>query len=91
MTQNPILIVKIFDIWGINFMGAFHGSYGNVYILLAVDYVSKWVEAKATRTDDSKVVADFVKSLTYLSGLELLDPLSTIKGRTLQQDARRTF
>ena len=30
--------------------------------MLAVDYVSKWVEAKPTRTDDSKVVADFIKS-----------------------------
>ncbi|KAM2449740.1 hypothetical protein PS1_019811 [Malus domestica] len=42
-------------------MGPFPSSHGFVYILLAVDYVSKWVEAKATRTNDSKVVADFVK------------------------------
>ena len=40
----------------------FQSSNGFVYILLAVDYVSKWVEAKATRTNDSKVVADFIKS-----------------------------
>ncbi|CAN6547329.1 unnamed protein product [Malus baccata var. baccata] len=33
-----------------------------MYILLAVDYVSKWVEAKATRTNDSKVVADFIRT-----------------------------
>ncbi|CAN6554896.1 unnamed protein product [Malus baccata var. baccata] len=33
-----------------------------MYILLAVDYVSKWVEAKATRTNNSKVVADFVRT-----------------------------
>ena len=43
-------------------MGPFPVSFGYVYILLAVDYVSKWVEAKATRTDDSKVVTDFIKS-----------------------------
>ena len=30
--------------------------------MLAVDYVSKWVEAKPTQTDDAKVVADLVKS-----------------------------
>lgn len=36
------------------------------YILLAVDYVSKWVEAKATRTNDSKVVADFRKSNIFV-------------------------
>ncbi|XP_054785903.1 uncharacterized protein LOC129292363 [Prosopis cineraria] len=32
------------------------------YILLAVDYVSKWVEDKATKTDDSAAVVDFVRS-----------------------------
>ncbi|XP_027356740.1 uncharacterized protein LOC113866049 [Abrus precatorius] len=53
---------KIFDVWGIDFMGPFPISFGFVYILLAVDYVSKWVEAKAIRTDDSHVVVDFVKS-----------------------------
>ncbi|KAL0401487.1 UNVERIFIED_CONTAM: Retrovirus-related Pol polyprotein from transposon.6 [Sesamum latifolium] len=62
MPQTPILIVEIFDVWGINFMGPFPSSCGFSYILLAVDYVSKWVEAKATRTDDSAAVIDFVKS-----------------------------
>ncbi|CAN6570890.1 unnamed protein product [Malus baccata var. baccata] len=62
MPQNPILSVEIFDVWGIDFMGLFPSSHGFLYILLAVDYVSKWVETKATRTNDSKVVADFVKS-----------------------------
>ncbi|CAN6543727.1 unnamed protein product [Malus baccata var. baccata] len=47
---------------GIDFMGHFPSSHGFVYILLVVDYVSKWVEAKATRTNDSKMVADFVKT-----------------------------
>jgi hypothetical protein len=45
-----------------DFMGPFPSSYGNLYILLAVDYVSKWVEAKATRTNDSKVVVSFLRS-----------------------------
>ncbi|KAM1185235.1 hypothetical protein ACFX2G_014863 [Malus domestica] len=62
MPQSPIFNVEIFDVWGIDFMGPFPSSHGFVYILLAVDYVSKWVEAKATRTNDSKVVADFVKT-----------------------------
>ncbi|CAN6716320.1 unnamed protein product [Malus baccata var. baccata] len=62
MPQNPILSVEIFDLWGIYFMGPFPSSHGFLYILLAVDYVSKWVEAKATRINDSKVVAEFVKS-----------------------------
>ncbi|CAN6566343.1 unnamed protein product [Malus baccata var. baccata] len=62
MPQVSILNVEIFDVWGIDFMGLFPSSYGFMYILLAVDYVSKWVEAKATRTNDSKVVADFIRT-----------------------------
>ena len=46
-------------------MGPFPDSCGNVYILLAVDYVYKWVEAKATRTDDSKTVADFLRTRIF--------------------------
>ncbi|KAM2645801.1 hypothetical protein EV1_019313 [Malus domestica] len=62
MPQVSILNVEIFDVWGTDFMGLFPSSYGFMYILLAVDYVSKWVEAKATRTNDSKVVADFIRT-----------------------------
>ncbi|CAN6552452.1 unnamed protein product [Malus baccata var. baccata] len=62
MPQVSILNVEIFDVWGIDFMGPFPSSYGFMYILLAVDYVLKWVEAKATRTNDSKVVADFIRT-----------------------------
>ncbi|CAN6687770.1 unnamed protein product [Malus baccata var. baccata] len=67
MPQVSILNVEIFDVWGIDFMGPFPSSYGFVYILLAVDYVSKWVEAKATRTNDSKVVADFIRTNIFAS------------------------
>jgi len=42
---TPILIVEIFDVWGINFMGPFPNSHGFEYILITVDYVSKWIEA----------------------------------------------
>ena len=43
-------------------MGPFPFSFGNLYIFLAVDYVSKWIEAKATRTNDAKVVLDFIRT-----------------------------
>lgn len=66
MPQTAILVCEIFYVWGIDFIGPFPNSFGNVYIILVVDYVSKWVEAKATRTDDSKVVADFVKSHIFV-------------------------
>ncbi|GJT48065.1 reverse transcriptase domain-containing protein [Tanacetum coccineum] len=48
---------------GIDFMGPFPTSRGNKYILVAVDYLSKWVEAKALPTNDARVVVKFLKSL----------------------------
>ncbi|GJR57476.1 reverse transcriptase domain-containing protein [Tanacetum coccineum] len=50
MPQNLIQICEIFDVWGIEFIGSFSSSWGNKYILVVVDYVSKWVEAKALPT-----------------------------------------
>ena len=45
MPLNPILVVELFDVWGIDFIGPFPTSLGYAYILVGVDYVSKWVEA----------------------------------------------
>ncbi|XP_070011277.1 uncharacterized protein [Nicotiana sylvestris] len=61
MPRNPIQEVEVFDVWGIDFMGPFVGSSGNKYILVAVDYLSKWVEAAAFPTDDARVVVGFLK------------------------------
>ena len=61
MPLNPILIVDIFDVWGIDFMGPFPMSFGHSYILVGVDYVSKWVEAIPCRSNDHKVVLKFLK------------------------------
>nr|GEU30255.1 reverse transcriptase domain-containing protein [Tanacetum cinerariifolium] len=63
MPQNSIQVCEIFDDWGIDFMGPFSSSRGNKYILVAVDYLSKWVEAKALPTNDSRVVCKFLKNL----------------------------
>ncbi|GJS95789.1 reverse transcriptase domain-containing protein [Tanacetum coccineum] len=63
MPQNLIQICEIFDVWGIDFMGPFPSSRGNKYILVAVDFVSKWVEAKALPTNDARVVVKFSKQL----------------------------
>nr|GEW22972.1 reverse transcriptase domain-containing protein [Tanacetum cinerariifolium] len=48
---------------GIDFMGPFPSLRGNKYILVAVDYLSKWVEAKALPTNDARVVCKFLKCL----------------------------
>ncbi|GJR53716.1 reverse transcriptase domain-containing protein [Tanacetum coccineum] len=63
MPQNTIQVCEIFDVWGIDFMGPFPSSHGNKYILVAVDYLSKWVEEKALPTNDARVVVKFLKSL----------------------------
>ncbi|XP_058725897.1 uncharacterized protein LOC131597204 [Vicia villosa] len=62
MPQKGILEVELFDVWGIDFMGPFPPSFGKNYILVAVDYVSKWVEAVALPTNDAKVVVNFLKN-----------------------------
>ncbi|GJR15719.1 reverse transcriptase domain-containing protein [Tanacetum coccineum] len=71
MPQNSIQVCEIFDVWGIDFMGPFPSSRGNKYILVAVDYLSKWVEAKALPTNDARVVVKFLKSL--FARFELLE------------------
>ena len=58
--QN-IIEVEVFDCWGIDFVGSFPSSFGNEYILVVVDYVSKWVEAVATSHNDAKTVVKFLK------------------------------
>nr|XP_009768324.1 PREDICTED: uncharacterized protein LOC104219348 [Nicotiana sylvestris]XP_016488990.1 PREDICTED: uncharacterized protein LOC107808943 [Nicotiana tabacum] len=56
MPMTTIQEVEVFDMWGIDFMGPFVSSYSNKYILVAIDYVSKWVEAVSLPTNDAKGV-----------------------------------
>nr|GEY83282.1 reverse transcriptase domain-containing protein [Tanacetum cinerariifolium] len=63
MPRTSIQICEIFDVWGIDFICPFPSSRGNKYILVVVDYLSKWVEAKALPTNDARVVCKFLKSL----------------------------
>nr|GEV47607.1 reverse transcriptase domain-containing protein [Tanacetum cinerariifolium] len=75
LTEAPILIAPDWDLpfelmcdasdfaIGIDFMGPFPSLQGNKYILVAVDYLSKWVEAKVLPTNDAQVVCKFLKSL----------------------------
>jgi hypothetical protein len=61
MPMSPILEVKVFNCWGIDFMEPFPQSFSNLYILLVVDYVSQWVEAIACKVNDHKVVLKFFR------------------------------
>ena len=61
MPLSPILPCELFDVWGIDFMGPFPPSFGYQYILVAVDYVSKWVEAIPAHTNDHRVVVQFIR------------------------------
>nr|GEW87652.1 reverse transcriptase domain-containing protein [Tanacetum cinerariifolium] len=63
MPHNVIQVCEIFYVWGIDFMGPFPSSRGNMYILVEVDYLSKWVKAKALPTNDARVVVKFLKFL----------------------------
>jgi hypothetical protein len=73
MPLNPIFVIEIFDCWGIDFMGPFPPSFCFLYILVAVDYVSKWIEAILSRNNDHKTVIKFLKE-NILSRLESLEP-----------------
>ena len=61
MPLQPVIEVEIFYLWGIDFMGLFPFSNGYEYILIAVYYVSKWIEAIPTRTNDHKIVLKFIE------------------------------
>ena len=56
MPQTGILALELFDVWGIDFMGPFPKSFNHAYILVAVDYMSKWVEAATMPTNDARGV-----------------------------------
>ena len=61
-TQIPltnILEVELFDVWGIDFMGRFPMSNGYLYIIVAVDYVSKRVESMPTKAKDHRLMLNF--------------------------------
>jgi len=60
MPLNPIIVAEVFDARGVDFIGPFPSFSGNEYILLTVDYVSKWVEVIPPRTNKAKVVVKFL-------------------------------
>ena len=61
MPLQNIIEVEVFDCWGIDFVGPLPPSYGNEYILVVVDCVSKWDEVVAAPKNDAKTIVKFLK------------------------------
>nr|GEU99891.1 reverse transcriptase domain-containing protein [Tanacetum cinerariifolium] len=77
MPLTNIIVSEVFDIWGIDFMGTFLLSRNNRYILVVVDYISKWVETEALPTNDARVIVKFLQKLFSRFGV----PKSLISDR----------
>ncbi|XP_073057221.1 uncharacterized protein [Primulina eburnea] len=67
MPLNNIIEHEVFDVWGIEFMGPFPTSFTKKNILVAVDYVSKWVEEESYAMNDYQVVLKFLKKNIFNS------------------------
>ncbi|XP_073317235.1 uncharacterized protein [Primulina huaijiensis] len=65
MPLNNIIECEVFDVWKIYFLGPFPTSFMKKYILVVVDYVSKWMEAESYATNDSQVVMKFFKKNNF--------------------------
>jgi hypothetical protein len=66
MPLNYNLQIDLFDVWGIDFMGDFKISCGYEYILVMVDYVSKWVEAMPCRKASTEESITMIKNVIFL-------------------------
>ncbi|GKE80942.1 reverse transcriptase domain-containing protein [Tanacetum coccineum] len=83
MPLTNILINEVFDTWGIDFMGPFPSSRNKKYILVAVDYVSKWVKVEPLPTNDARAVVEFLQKLFSRFGV----PKALIK-RTVNENRK---
>ena len=83
-------MIELFDVWGIDFMGPFVSSNGMKYILVTVDYVSKWVEDIALANNEGRSVTVFLKKSCSLV-LEPQGPLLVMGAPTSATDCSRGY
>ena len=77
-----MIIVDIFDVWGIYDMGLFFNSFRNENILTRIHYVSKWVEVIPIGTNETRVVISFIRENIFAQ-YKMLLPSLVIKGLIL--------
>ena len=65
MAMNYSLVIEPFNVWGFDYMGPFPASNGYTHILVAVDYVTKWVEVIPTSSDDHNTSIICLKKLFF--------------------------
>ena len=65
MPMNYSLVIEPFDVWGFDYMGPFPASNGYTHILVAVDYVTKWVEAIPTSSADHNTSIKMLKEVIF--------------------------
>ena len=77
MSQNLIHFREVFDVWESTLLDFFPIGMEKKYILVVVNYVSKWVEAQALPPNDAQFVVKFLKKLFSCFGA----PIANIKDR----------
>ena len=65
MPMNYSLVIEPFDVWGFDYMGPFPSSNGYTHILVAVDNVTKWVEAIPTSSADHNTSINMLKEVIF--------------------------
>jgi hypothetical protein len=63
--MNYSLPLEPFDVWGFYFMGPFPPSNGYTHILVAVDSVTKCVEAIPTRSANALTTINMLKYIIF--------------------------
>ena len=68
MPMHPIMSTRAFSKWGIDFVGPIKPPAKSTharYIIVAIDYLTKWVEAKATIKNDARTMAKFLYEYVF--------------------------
>ena len=68
-TLHPVKVKHIFHRWGIDLVGPLKETkFGNKYIAVATEYLTKWPEVKALPDKSAKSVHSFLMDLVYRFG-----------------------